>query len=43
MDPRSKIPEFKVSACRIEKSARTPMPAMRGGDGKLHLDTGGRT
>jgi assimilatory nitrate reductase catalytic subunit len=22
LDPRSKIPEFKVSACRIEKTAR---------------------
>jgi assimilatory nitrate reductase catalytic subunit len=24
LDPRSKIPEFKVSACRIEKAARAP-------------------
>jgi len=24
LDPRSKIPEFKVSACRIEKAAQAP-------------------
>jgi len=24
IDPRSKIPEFKVSACRIAKAARAP-------------------
>jgi assimilatory nitrate reductase catalytic subunit len=30
LDPRSKIPEFKVSACRIEKTAAPPeLPAWR--------------
>jgi assimilatory nitrate reductase catalytic subunit len=24
LDPRSKIPEFKVSACRVEKAAGPP-------------------
>jgi assimilatory nitrate reductase catalytic subunit len=32
MDPRSKIPEFKVSACRIER-----VGSGRDADGKLHL------
>ncbi len=36
MDPRSKIPEFKVSACRIERA-----DAGRDADGKLHLRTEG--
>ena len=27
LDPRSKIPEFKVSACRVAKAARTPVEA----------------
>ncbi len=27
LDPRSKIPEFKVSACRVAKAARTPAEA----------------
>jgi assimilatory nitrate reductase catalytic subunit len=30
LDPRSKIPEYKVSACRIEKAASAPQPPTRG-------------
>jgi assimilatory nitrate reductase catalytic subunit len=31
MDPRSKIPEFKVSACRLSKAAEPPEWAKRKG------------
>jgi assimilatory nitrate reductase catalytic subunit len=44
MDPRSKIPEFKVSACRLERvsgSTDAASPVRRGPDGKLHLSTSG--
>ncbi len=41
LDPRSKIPEFKVSACRLAKAASAPAWAAARGerapDGKLHL------
>jgi len=30
LDPRSKIPEFKVSACRIERTPATRLPGPRG-------------
>jgi assimilatory nitrate reductase catalytic subunit len=30
LDPRSKIPEFKVSACRLEKAAAPPAWAAKG-------------
>jgi hypothetical protein len=43
MDPRSKIPEFKVSACVIEKAAKAPDWARPrtepGADGRRHLLT----
>ena len=38
MDPRSKIPEFKVSACRLERVAASEV--VRDGDGRVHLRTG---
>ena len=38
LDPRSKIPEYKVSACRIEKAARPPEWAAR----RAQLVEGGR-
>jgi assimilatory nitrate reductase catalytic subunit len=45
MDPRSKIPEFKVSACRLERVVGPPNDthgdAVQGKDGKLHLRMGG--
>jgi assimilatory nitrate reductase catalytic subunit len=31
LDPRSKIPEFKVSACRLRKAAGPPAPEADGG------------
>jgi assimilatory nitrate reductase catalytic subunit len=31
LDPRSKIPEFKVSACRLRKAAEPPDWARRAG------------
>ncbi len=40
MDPRSKIPEFKVSACRIERTTG-PAAVSRDADGKVHLGSGG--
>jgi assimilatory nitrate reductase catalytic subunit len=37
LDPRSKIPEFKVSACRLRKAAEPPEWAKRSG----HADGAG--
>ena len=42
LDPRSKIPEYKVSACRIEKTHRRPTSmkfGLRKQDGPAHPRT----
>jgi assimilatory nitrate reductase catalytic subunit len=42
LDPRSKIPEFKVSACRLSKAAEAPEWAKRSGLAK-QAENGGES